>query len=468
MQFTSGEPFDLTDPATGEVFKTIQLSTPGDVDAAVKTSTKAFATWRTAPWAERARILEGTAAALRDDIDGIIEVLVQEQGKTRKEARIEIERAADTFDYYARDEFAPAAQRRELQGKEAWVVPLPLGVVAAIVPWNFPLTLLANKLVPALAAGNAAVVKPAQTTPLATQRLLEHLEAAGLPSGVVNVVLGEAAVGEALVAHPDVPVVSFTGSTDTGRAIMATAAGRLKRLALELGGSDAIVIDSDADIAQAAKSASVGRFFNCGQACIAAKRVFVHVDVYDEFIDILGKRVDRLTTGDGRAEGVFIGPQHTAAQRDHTLALINDAVDRGAKIQRGGGVPEGLVKGFFVEPTVLIDVPADARVMTQEAFGPVLPVVKVASFDEGIMRANESQFGLGSSVWSSNPDHISRAIRDLEAGYTWVNDMTTDYDGLPFGGVKQSGFGKERGHESIDEFRNFKSVVAPAGQEVVS
>ncbi len=242
----------------------------------------------------------------------------------------------------------------------------------------------------------------------------------------------------------------------------------MKRLALELGCSDAIVVDSDADVAQAAKSASVGRFFNCGQACIAVKRAFVHADVYDEFVDILGKRVDRLTIGDGRADGVFVGPQHTAGQRDHTLALVNDAVERGAKVLRGGGVPEGLEQGFFVEPTVLVDVPSDARVMREEAFGPVLPVVKVESFDEAIVRANESEFGLGSSVWSNNPEHVSQAIRDFEAGYTWVNDMTTDYDGLPFGGVKQSGFGKERGYESIDEFRNFKSVVAPAGQQVMA
>ena len=468
MQFTSGGRFDLVDPATGEVFKTIQLSTPSDVEAAVAACVKEFQRWRSSVWNERAGILTRTAAALRDDADTMIALLVQEQGKTIKEARIEVERAADTFDHYARIEFEPVPERRQVHDKEAWVIPLPLGVVAAIVPWNFPLTLLANKLVPALAAGNAVVVKPAQTTPLATQRLLEHLEVAGLPPGVVNVVLGEAIVGEALVAHPDVAMVSFTGSTGTGRAIMASAAGRVKRLALELGGSDALVVDSDADVAQAAKSASVGRFFNCGQACIAVKRAFVHADAYDEFIDVLSKRVDRLTIGDGRTDGVFVGPQHTAAQRDHTLALVKDALERGATVLRGGGVPKGLEKGFFMEPTVLIDVPADARVLTEEAFGPVLPVVKVASFAEGIARANESEFGLGSSVWSSKPEHISRAIRDLEAGYTWVNDMTTDYDALPFGGVKQSGFGKERGHEAIDEYRNFKSVVAPAGHEVVS
>jgi acyl-CoA reductase-like NAD-dependent aldehyde dehydrogenase len=468
MQFCSGESFDLVDPATGDVFRTIQLSTPDDVATAVETAAKAFQSWRTSAWAERAGILTRTATAVREDAAALIELLVQEQGKTRKEASIEVKRAAETFDFYAQDRFAPVATRRDLHGKEAVVVPLPLGVVAAIVPWNFPLTLLANKLVPALAAGNAVVVKPAQTTPLATQRLLEHLEEAGLPSGVVNVVLGEAAVGEALVAHPDVPLISFTGSTGTGRAIMASAAGRVKRLALELGGSDAIVVDADADVAQAAKSAAVGRFFNCGQACIAVKRAFVHADVYDEFIDILRTRVDKLTVGDGRTEGVFIGPQHTAVQRDHTLGLIRDAVDRGAKVLRGGGVPAHAPQGFFVEPTVLTDVPGDARIMSEECFGPVLPVAKVSSFDEGIARANESEFGLGSSVWSNNPEHVAQAVRELEAGYTWVNDMTTDYDALPFGGVKQSGFGKERGHESIDEYRNFKSVVAPAGQEGLS
>ncbi|MDV6247036.1 aldehyde dehydrogenase family protein [Rhodococcus opacus] len=468
MIFSTGEQFELLDPALGSPFATVQLSTSADVDAAVATAVRVAPQWRRFDWPERAAILRRTAATIRADVDRIAEVLTQEQGKTLKEARIEVERCAETFDYYADDRFAPRTEQREVHGKAAWVTPLPLGVVAAIVPWNFPLTLLANKLVPALAAGNTVIVKPAQTTPLATRILLDHLADEGLPEGVVNTVLGEAPVGQALVSHPDVAMISFTGSTAVGRAIMAGAAGRVKRLALELGGSDALIVDADADVAQAAKSAAVGRFFNCGQACIAVKRVFVHENVYDEFLDVLAARVDKLTIGDGRNPGIFVGPQHTDAQRQHTLGLIDDAVAKGSRVVRGGKVPADpeLAAGFFVEPTVLADVPADAAILSDECFGPALAVVRVASFDEAIERANASEFGLGSSIWSRDPAHIRRAVEELQAGYTWVNDMSTDYETLPFGGMKQSGFGKERGAEGIEEYRFLKSVVGKEGQEV--
>lgn len=460
--YNSGETFELVDPATGAVFDSIRLSTQADVHSAVAAAKSALTSWQHTDWPTRSSILQKTAASLRDQADEFAASLTQEQGKTLKEAGIEVARCADTFDYYADDRFSPKMSRRELDGKDAWVAPMPLGVVAAIVPWNFPLTLLANKLVPALAAGNTVVVKPAQTTPLTTRKLLELLFEAGLDEGVVTMVLGEAAVGEALVTHPDVAMVSFTGSTQTGRKIMESAAKSVKRLALELGGSDALIVDADASVAGAAKSAAVGRFFNAGQACIAVKRAFVHEDVYDEFVDALAARVDRLTIGDGREPGVLIGPVHTAAQRDQVQGMIDDAVAKGARVVRGGGTPQGHTSGFFLEPTLLVDVPTDAAVLTEEVFGPVLPVVKVASFDEAIDRANESEFGLGSSVWSNSPDHIRRAVTEVQAGYTWVNDMSTDYDALPFGGVKQSGFGKERGDESIDEFRQLKSVVAPS------
>lgn len=468
MIFANGEQFELVDPARGMAFSTVQLSTPADVDDAVAAAARATSDWAKVAWSERAEILRGAAAKLRDDVDHMAEVLTQEQGKPLKEARIEVERCADTFDFYADDRFAPRAEKHQVEGKSAWVTSLPLGVVAAIVPWNFPLTLLANKLVPALAAGNTVIVKPAQTTPLTTKMLLEHLTQAGLPPGVVNVVLGEAPVGQALVSHPDVAMVSFTGSTETGRAIMAGAAGRVKRLALELGGSDPMIVDADADVAQAAKATAVGRFFNCGQACVAVKRVFVHDDVYDEFIDVLTTRVDKLTIGDGRTPGIFIGPQHTDAQRQHTLGLIDDAVAKGATVVRGGKAPaeQELSSGFFIEPTILTDVPNEANILTEECFGPALPIVRVSSFDEAIEQANRSEFGLGSSIFSNTPDHIRRAVEELQAGYTWVNDMSTDYDELPFGGVKQSGFGKERGDSSIDEYRYQKSVVGKEGQEV--
>lgn len=470
MEFCTGRDFPLVDPALGAEFTTIRLSTVADVERAVTTARAAGSGWRRTGWDDRARLLRSTAKRIRDDVDAIAAVLTQEQGKTLKESRIETLRCADTFDFYADDAFDSRPEIRELDGKRSWVTKRPVGVVAAIVPWNFPLTLLSNKLVPALAAGNAVVVKPAQTTPLATRVVLAHLREAGLPEGVVTAVLGEADVGRALVAHPDVDMVSFTGSTETGRAIMAVAAGRVKRLALELGGSDALIVDADADLDGAAKATAIGRFFNCGQACIAVKRVFVHRVVVDEFVEKLGARVDRLVVGDGRTPGVLVGPQHTDRQRQHTVGLIDDAVDQGAAVLRGGGIPgeEVLQRGYFVEPTILTSVPENARLMKEESFGPVVPVIEVESIPEAVARANASEFGLGSSLWSRSPANIRMAIESLEAGYTWVNEIAIDFDGLPFGGVKQSGFGKERGRESIDEFRVAKSVVAPENTDVLA
>lgn len=459
---TNGPKYELIDPALGLPFQTAQMSTVEDVDVAVRAAAKASTAWARTDWTTRASILEAAATRIRNDEGFLASLLTQEQGKTLKEGAIEVRRCADTFDYYAADRFADRVTSRNLPGKHAWTMDMPLGVVAAIVPWNFPLTLLANKLVPALAAGNAVVVKPALTTPLATQRLIEHIYEAGLPEDVVTMVVGEVEVGEALVTHPDVPMVSFTGSTQTGRSIMRSASGRVKRLALELGGSDALLVDADVDIAGAAKASAVGRFFNCGQACVAVKRVFVHNAVADEFINAMAARVDRLVVGDGRTPGVMVGPQHTASQRAATQSLIDDAVARGARILRGGGVPDdsALEAGFFLEPSLLVDVPEDSRVLLEEVFGPVLPIVRVSSWEEAIQRANSSEFGLGSSIWSNNDDHLRAGVTQLQTGYTWVNDASTDYDPLPFGGMKQSGFGKERGDGSIEEFRVVKSVVS--------
>lgn len=461
MQFNHGEQVKLLDPALGAPFTTVQLSTVQDVEDAVRQAKAAFGLWSRKSWDERAEILNRAAEAIRSSANQIAPVLTQEQGKPIKEATIEVRRCADTFEIYAQERFRDIVAPREVPGKVAYVRSLPLGVVAAIVPWNFPLTLLANKLVPALAAGNTVVAKPAQTTPLATAMVLERLYEAGLPEGAVTTVLGEAEVGQALVQHPDVPMVSFTGSTQTGRAIMAAAAPRVKRLALELGGSDPLIVDETADVTAAAKAAAIGRFFNAGQACIATKRIFVHDSVADEFIDALAARIDRLPVGDGRTPGVLMGPQHTAAQQRTTLRQIQDAVDRGATVVRGGGKPDDadLADGFFVSPTLVTDVPEDAALMTEECFGPAVPVVRVASLDEAIDRANASEFGLGSAIWTQSKENAAKAVERLQAGYTWVNDIAVDYDAMPFGGVKQSGFGKERGVEVIDEYRVLKSVV---------
>ncbi|HET6885968.1 MAG TPA: aldehyde dehydrogenase family protein, partial [Rubrobacteraceae bacterium] len=342
------------------------------------------------------------------------------------------------------------------------VIKKPIGVCAAIVPYNFPLTLMGTKLAPALAAGNTIVIKPANTTPLATLRVAELMQEAELPPGVVNVVTGPGKeVGEALAVHPDVRRVALTGSTQTGRRIMEIAAPKFKRVSAELGGSDPVIVFPDADVDAAVRGINIGRFFNAGQACLAAKRVYVFEEVYDEFMESLTKRVARYELGDGleKAEKpkIRMGPLNAARHRDELADQLQDAVDGGAKVAIGGGTGNG--KGFFFEPTVIEDAPHESRVAREETFGPLLPVWKVNEVDEAIRLANDSPYGLGSSVYTYNVKWINRAAQEIEAGMTWVNQLHFGYDELPFGGVKESGIGREHGKEAIEHYLEQKSIV---------
>jgi succinate-semialdehyde dehydrogenase/glutarate-semialdehyde dehydrogenase len=335
-------------------------------------------------------------------------------------------------------------------------------VVGAIVPWNFPTTLLCNKLAPALVAGNTVVAKPAATTPLTTLRFAELLAEGGLPEGVFNVVTGAGSVaGEALVKHPRVRKIAFTGSTPVGERIMAQCASGVKRVTLELGGSDPMIICDDADLAAAASAASMGRFYNCGQACLAIKRVYVFESVADEVIEAIAGKARRLKVGRGDADGTQMGPMHTAGGRAELAEQVSRSVDAGGRLLCGGGPPpdSDLAEGFFYSPTVVVDPPHDSPMAVEEVFGPALPIWRVADLDEAIERANASQFGLGSSVWTRDLHRAREAAARIEAGYTWINSRTKVYDELPFGGWKSSGYGKEHGEEAFDYYTETKSVV---------
>jgi acyl-CoA reductase-like NAD-dependent aldehyde dehydrogenase len=455
----------VRNPATAEAFEEVPAASAQEVDAAVAAAAEAFAAWRRVDAVERAEHLRRLADAAEAHADELVALLTREQGKPTLEAQGELRHFLAGLRYYAEAATKLRGSYQELPSQfgpaYGLVVRRPLGVVGAITPWNFPLTLLANKLGPALAAGNTVVAKPAETTPLTTLRVAELAGGAGLPPGVLNVVTGGPETGEALVAHPGVRRVAFTGQTGTGRRIMELAGPALKHVSLELGGSDPTIVLADADLDAAVKSIQIGRYWNCGQACLAPKRAFVHAEVYQAFLDRLAERVGRYEPGPGdtRADKpkLRIGPLHTAAQRDLLVAQLAQAVDRGAKVLVGGEALEG--PGHFFQPAVVVDAPEDSRLATEEVFGPVLPVWKVGGLEEAIERANATAYGLGSSIWTRDAAAIDRAIRTLEAGVTWVNQLHYGYDELPFGGTKQSGYGREHGLEALGEYTELKSVV---------
>jgi acyl-CoA reductase-like NAD-dependent aldehyde dehydrogenase len=463
-----GPPLPLTNPADGQVFCEVASATPADVDAAVGAARAAFGEWSRLAVSARGELLAAAARRVHEHVDELAPLLTREQGKTLRDSRIELNRAVETLEHYAglskalRGSFAPHLD----PGTDGLVLRRPLGVVGAIVPWNFPTTLLCNKLGPALIAGNTVVAKPADTTPLTTLRLVELLSEAGLPPGVVNVITGTGPdAGEALVTHPDVRKVAFTGSTRTGERIMALASSGTKRLTLELGGSDPLIVCEDADLAKAASAASMGRFYNCGQACLAVKRVYVVGAVADEVIESITAKAKKLRLGRGDADGSQIGPLHTARQRELVAGQVERTLALGGELLCGGAEPDDpeLRDGFFYSPTVVLDPPHDSPMGTEEVFGPALPIWRVRDLDEAIERSNASQYGLGSSVWTADLERAREAAERLECGYTWINSPTKVYDELPFGGVKSSGFGKEHGEEAFDYYTDSKSVVLRGG-----
>src|SRR5215210_6818104 len=458
------ERMSIIDPSNEEEVDTVPASGTAEVDRAVGSAYEAFPAWRDIPAAKRGEILGEAAEAVLAARDELAPLLTSEQGKPLREARLEIRRFVHTLEHYVglakniRGGYVPDLD----EDTYGLIIRRPLGVIGAIVPWNFPTTLLGNKLGPAFITGNVVVAKPSDTTPFTTLRIAEIMHEAGLPAGVFNVVSGRGVdAGQALVEHPLVRKIAFTGSTPVGKRLMALAANDLKRTTLELGGSDPMIVCDDANLDKAASAASVGRFFNCGQACLAIKRLYVFNRVADEFIEKLAGKVQKLRVGPGTAEGVMLGPLHSARQRDLLEEQVADAVDSGAEVLHGAKRPEGdgFEKGYYYEPTLLLEPARDSRVATEEVFGPALPVWRVSGMEEALELANGSIYGLGSSIWTADLNRASDAAERLEAGYTWINSPQLVYDELPFGGWKQSGYGKEHGIEALDFYTETKSVV---------
>ena len=467
----SKETYEIINPATGAVVDTAPKGNRDDANDAVASATQAFAAWADTSPDERAELLYKGIELVKQNAREISALLSAEQGKPLFEASGELHHFLHGMTFYA----GLASKIRGVQsplppamGKHSYgiIVRRPVGVSVGIVPWNFPLTLMGTKVGPALIAGCPIIIKPATTTPLATLKIIGLLNEAGLPAGVLNCITGPGReVGESLISHPDVRRVALTGSSDTGKRVMSVAGPDFKRITLELGGSDPMIVCPDADIRKAVSGALIGRYWNAGQACLAVKRLYLFEEIYDEFIEALRKKVSNYRVGDPatKPEKPFVrmGPLHTAYQREEIEAQLADAVKKGAHVLTGGKRPEGeeFANGHFFEPALVTDVSEDSKLVTEEVFGPVLPVWKVSSLDEAIAKANQTQWGLGSSIWTRNMMWANKAIREIDAGMTWINQIHYGYDELPFGGVKASGIGHEHGPEAVDYYLENKSAV---------
>jgi acyl-CoA reductase-like NAD-dependent aldehyde dehydrogenase len=461
------EVLEVVNPATEEVVDSVPAGSAEDVSLAVATAVRAFRSWSRVDVSERAAVVARAADLISERARELAATLTAEQGKPLAEAAGEVSHLVHGLRYYAS---AAALVRGSYQDLPSTfgpayglVIRRPIGVCAAITPFNFPLTLLGTKVAPAVVSGNTVVAKPAATTPLATLAVAGLFAEAGLPDGVLNVVTGRgSAIGDALVGHPDVRRVAFTGSTAVGRRVAARASADLKRVSLELGGSDPVIVCADADVDAAVKAVIIGRYWNAGQACLGCKRVFVHDSVYDAFVSSLVDRVARYEPGDGSVKAekprLRMGPIHTRAGRDELVDQISDGVESGGELLIGGSTG-GLDRGFFLEPAVVASPDEGSRLMREEVFGPVLPVLRWNDFDDVLRRANATEYGLGSSIWTHDSRLIHRAGQEIDAGMTWVNQIHYGYDELPFGGVKASGFGKEHGIEALDSYVEIKSVV---------
>lgn len=467
----SNETYEVRNPATGEVVDRVPKGTAQDVERAVQAAQSAFGEWADTTAEDRGKALLNACELIQERSKEIAELLTLEQGKTLFEANLEIHHLLHGLEFYAglaskvRGSHVPLPQK----GAYGMVVRQPIGVCAGIVPWNFPLTLMGTKLGPALAAGNTIIIKTASTTPLATLACMEQIQKAtyadgkkSLPKGTVNVVTGPGStVGEELLRHPSIRRIAFTGSTEVGRHVMEVAGREIKRITLELGGSDPMIVMDDAPVDTAVKMADVGRFFNCGQMCLGVKRLFLHQAIADRFIDDLAALLQKKTVGNGMSRETRMGPLHLDYQRAEVEEQVEEAKSRGAKAIVGGERARGgdLDKGFFYLPTLLTGVPDDARITREECFGPALPIFTFTDLDEAIERANSSIYGLGSSIWTRNLSHANKAIDKLQAGNVWVNSLHYGYDELPFGGVKASGIGREHGPEALDYYLEPKGVV---------
>ena len=430
---------DVINPATGAVFARGPAAGKTELDGAVAAARRAFASFKETTYAERAELVKQLAAALRAHQDELAELLTREQGKPLGQSVAEIDRGA--------------AQSEGMVGIEIPIEPLidddekqielryrPLGVVGIITPWNAPVNLALGPLVSALYTGNTVVLKPSPYTPLTTLKLGELFKDI-FPAGVVNVLAGGDELGQWMTEHADIDKISFTGSVATGKKVLASAAGTLKRVTLELGGNDPAIILEDADPKAIAKKVFFASFVNSGQVCMAIKRIYAHEKIYDALCEALVEEAKKAKVGNGLEEGTQLGPIQNKMQYDKVRDIIEDTKKSGARFLTGGEVPAG--PGYFIPPTLVTDIDESSRLVREEQFGPIVPILKYSDLDDALRRANDTRFGLSGSVWTSDPARGKEIAAKLEVGTAWVNQHRATSAFVPFGGAKESGYGRQ-------------------------
>jgi succinate-semialdehyde dehydrogenase/glutarate-semialdehyde dehydrogenase len=457
-----GDTHAVINPATEETVREVAYGKRGDAARAVAAAAKAMPAWMKSTAYDRAKILKKTAELMRERADAIARTLTMEQGKPVAEAKAEVLHSADTFEWFAEEGKRAYGQviPNSAPGKRHLTIKHPVGVVAAISPWNFPITLQARKIAPALAAGCTIVCRPASQTPLCLIQVFECMVEAGLPAGVANLVIGPGQeMADEFLENPTVRKISFTGSTEVGKMLMRAAADGLKRLSLELGGHAPFIVFPDADPELGAKIAVTGKFRNNGQVCIAPSRFYVHSDVRKKFTEAAVEFAKGLKMGNGLDAGIEVGPMFEKKALQATQSLVDDAKQCGAKILTGGKRSDRFDKGYFFEPTVLSEVPDRAKMMVEEPFAPVMPIVDFSNLDAVITAANNTRYGLAAYVFTNDLTTAFKMAEGIEAGIIGINDPVPATPQCPFGGMKESGMGRELAHEGLEAYLETKYVA---------
>jgi|TARA_B110001452_G_C15240627_1_gene429557 betaine-aldehyde dehydrogenase len=464
---TSNEAFADYNPATGELLAHIQTASLNDVDKAVAAAKRGFAVWSAMTGTERGRILQKAVAILRERNDELAMIEVLDTGKPIQEADcVDIATGADVIEYYAGLAATISGQQQDLGGTNFYYTRRePLGVCAGIGAWNYPIQIAMWKSGPALAAGNAMIFKPSEETPLGALKLAEIYTQAGLPDGVFNVVQGDGEIGQALSRHPEIAKVSFTGECGTGKKVMADAASTLKEVTMELGGKSAFIAFEDADIENAVSGALLANFYTQGEVCTNGTRVFVHASIYDQFIEKIKARTEKIIIGDPTHADTQVGALISKDHMQKVLGYIEAAKAAGATLVCGGEqvTENGLDRGNFVQPTVFADCTDDMPNTIDEIFGPVMSILKFDTEEEVIERANNTEFGLANGIFTTNISRAHRVIAKLEAGICFINTWGASPAQMPVGGYKQSGIGRENGIDTLNQYTQVKSVFIELG-----